>query len=331
MSGGPYVDRTVLGSVYPTEAVNRVINIDTRFRENPKLTNASDCLVRLPRVYKNITAMRLSSVEIPNNWYDFTSNLENTSFTFNDKICVIPDGNYDAETLSQAISETIYAVSGVRVGVTFNIVNGTCNIRSESNVPCEEPPVFSLNFTPSSLCMKCMTPFVPCGFNVPASVLCKCGGCVSRDASTRPFDTGLGFFLGFTHMVYSGKHSYTSEGITNLISQNYIFLHLERYETLDHVSYNGTSVPVFAKIIVNVDKYNMIYDNGSTTVTNKIQFSEPENVMTLKIKLTDCYGRILPIFGNFSFTLELQEIVSSKLYSAYKDNIVPRGGIAPRL
>ena len=57
------------------------------------------------------------------------------------------------------------------------------------------------------------------------------------------------------------------------------------------------------------------------TITNKVILAEPENVSILKIKLTDCYGRVLQTFGNFSFTLEMQEVVSSKLYSAYKDNL----------
>jgi hypothetical protein len=101
-----------------------------------------------------------------------------------------------------------------------------------------------------------------------------------------------------------------------------VFLNLEKYDAIDHVSFNGTSAPAFAKIIVNVSKNSVIYADGRTTITNKVVFPEPENISVIKLKLTDCYGRPLVLYGNFSFTLEMQEVVSSKLYSAYKDNLV---------
>jgi hypothetical protein len=74
--------------------------------------------------------------------------------------------------------------------------------------------------------------------------------------------------------------------------------------------------------VVNASKNTVIYANGANTITNKVIFPEPENISVIKLKLTDCYGRVLQTFGNFSFTLEMQEVVSSKLYSAYKDNLV---------
>jgi hypothetical protein len=72
---------------------------------------------------------------------------------------------------------------------------------------------------------------------------------------------------------------------------------------------------------VNVPKYSIIYE-GTDTIANKVTFSEPQNVSIFRIKLTDCWGRVLQTFGNFSFTIELEEVLSSKLYSAYKDNLV---------
>ena len=292
---GGFHDRTTLGAVYPTESIPRVVNVDTRFRDNAGITNAGFCTIRLPRTYKNITSMRLSSIELPNTWYDFSATLENTSLTVSGVQCTISDGNYTSTTLASAITSSVSAAAGIGLGVTFNPVTGTCTI---SGTTTTTP--FSLNFTPAITTGTC---------------------CVTREASIRPFDTGLGSYLGFTSSAYSNASSYTSESITNIWGNTYVLLNLERYEAIDHVSFNGTAAPAFAKIVVSAGKNNIIYADGGNTITNKVVFAEPENISVIKLKLTDCYGRPLTLYGNFSFTLEMQEVVSSKLYSAYKDNL----------
>ena len=289
---GGFQDRTTYGAVYPTESIPRVVNVDTRFRDNPNITNAGFCTIRLPRTYKNITSMRLSSIELPNTWYDFSATQENTTFTVSGVQCTISDGNYTATTLASAITTTISSAVGLSVGVGFDSVSGKCTLSAATP--------FSLNFAP-----------------VTTSGVC----CVSREASLRPFDTGLGSYLGFISNAYSNASSYTGESITDIWNNTYVLLSLEKYEAIDHISFNGTAIPAFAKIVVSAGKNNIIYDDGSNTITNKVVFSEPENISVIKLKLTDCYGRPLVLYGNFSFTLEMQEVVSSKLYSAYKDNL----------
>ena len=292
---GGFQDRTTFGAVYPTESIPRVVNVDTRFRDNAGITNAGFCTIRLPRTYKNITSMRLSSIELPNTWYDFSATLENTNFTVSGVQCTISDGNYTSTTLASAITNSVSATAGIGLGVTFNSVTGLCTI---SGTTTTTP--FSLNFTPAITSGTC---------------------CVTREAALRPFDTGLGSYLGFISNAYSGASSYTSETITNIWGNTYVLLNLEKYEAIDHVSFNGTASPAFAKIVVTAGKNNIIYGDGANTITNKVVFAEPENISVIKLKLTDCYGRPLTLYGNFSFTLEMQEVVSSKLYSAYKDNL----------
>ena len=324
-----YQDRTVLGAVYPTESVTRVVSVDTRFRANPGNTNASDCTIRLPRTYKNVTSIRLSSAEIPNNWYEFSNNFGNTSFYVNGLPCTIPDGNYTEATLFTAIHETVLAVttnahgvdplanSIVDLTVVFENITGKCRLDLSAGVG---PSTFSIDFSPvlPPLCFACIN----CGSD--AGVTCACGGCLRSSPLTRPFDTTLGSYLGFTSNAYINISSYTSENATNLLGSTYALLSLGNYDTLEHVSSNGTSMLGFAKIVSDAAKNTVIYANGNNTITNLVQFPEPENISSLKLKLMDAYGRVLPIFGNMSLTLELQEAVSSKLYTAYKDNLTGR-------
>ena len=287
---GGFQDRTTYGAVFGTESIARIVNVDTRFRENPTITGASACTIRLPRTYKNITSLRLSSIELPNTWYDFSANLENTNFTVSGSQRTISDGNYTGTTLAAAMVST--AAPTISLSVTFDAVTTKCTISASG--------AFTMDFTPQITSGTC---------------------CVTREANLRPFDTGLGSYLGFTSNAYSGSSSYTSETLPNLYGNTYVLLSIEKYEAIDHLSFNGTSTPAFAKIVVSATKNSFVY-SGADTITNKVILAEPENVSVLKIKLTDCYGRVLQTFGNFSFTLEMQEVVSSKLYSAYKDNLV---------
>lgn len=289
---GGFQDRTTYGAVYPTESIPRVVNVDTRFRDNASITNAGQCTIRLPRTYKNITSLRLSSIELPNTWYDFSATQENTNFTVSGIQCTISDGNYTSVTLASAITASVSTAVGFSMSVGFNSITGKCTLSAATP--------FSLNFSPAVTSGTC---------------------CITREASIRPFDTGLGSYLGFISNDYSNASSYTSEAITNILGNTYVLLNLEKYEAVDHISFNGTASPAFAKIVVSAGKNNIIYANGSDTITNKVVFPEPENISVIKLKLTDCYGRPLTLYGNFSFTLEMQEVVSSKLYSAYKDNL----------
>jgi hypothetical protein len=237
--------------------------------------------------------MRLSSIELPNTWYDFSATQENTTFTASGFQCTISDGNYTLTTLASAITASVSAAASFSMGVGFDSVTGKCTLSAATP--------FSLNFTPAITSGTC---------------------CVTREALLRPFDTGLGSYLGFISNTYTNASSYTSENNTSIWGQTYVLLNLEKYEAIDHVSFNGTAAPAFAKIVVSASKNSVIYADGRSTITNKVIFPEPENISVIKLKLTDCYGRPLNLYGNFSFTLEMQEVVSSKLYSAYKDNLV---------
>jgi hypothetical protein len=237
--------------------------------------------------------MRLSSIELPNTWYDFSATQENTNFTVSGVQCTISDGNYDGASMAAAITASVSSAVGFSMGVGFNTVTGKCTLSAATP--------FSLNFTPAVTSGTC---------------------CITREATLRPFDTGLGSYLGFTCNAYSGASSYTGESITNIWANTYVLLNLEKYEAIDQVSFNGTGIPAFAKIVVSAGKNDIIYDDGRNSITNKVIFPEPENISVIKLKLTDCYGRPLNLYTNFSFTIEMQEVVSSKLYSAYKDNLM---------
>ena len=78
-----------------------------------------------------------------------------------------------------------------------------------------------------------------------------------------------------------------------------------------------------AKIIVNAEKYSIILDNGSNFISKEVLFSVPTNLAAFDVQLLDANNTIIDLNGtNFSFTLEIVEIVNSKYYSNFSDHLL---------
>jgi hypothetical protein len=71
----------------------------------------------------------------------------------------------------------------------------------------------------------------------------------------------------------------------------------------------------FAKILVDVPKNSVIFDNGTNVITKEYFFHQPTNIQSVPVQVLDAYGNIVDLNGlNFSFTLELTEVVDHALY-----------------
>jgi hypothetical protein len=295
LKGKPeWKDNTTNAVMYPTEVRTSLLNVDSRFRDQAQSTSSTDFLIRLPRVYKNVITMRLSSIELPNTWYAFTGAHGETTFMYNNSQCLIPDGNYSPATLVAAVDAALTDIGVTTADVLFGPETGRITI-SDSSSP-------TLTFGSADYCGDCS------GQSVTSSYT--------------PYSAGLGYLMGFTNNVYTGAASYTGEYIVNTLRDNYVLLQLPDLEVgVDSFSYGNTSIPAFAKIIVDVDKNALIYDNGQNTVTKQIQFKQPTNVASFRVRLVDATGSLINLMADFSFTLEFQEVVSSKVYEAYRNNL----------
>ena len=78
-----YVNKYPKGTINPIEKkiLTQVINIDSLFRTNYDGTDACDFIYTLAAPINNVISMRLSSLEIPNIWYDYSNDKHNNKFT----------------------------------------------------------------------------------------------------------------------------------------------------------------------------------------------------------------------------------------------------------
>ena len=288
-------DNTNTAVLYPTEVKTYVLNIDSRFRMQAQSSSSTDFYIRLPRTYKNIIELKLTSIELPNTWYAFSEAQGETSMTISGTTVSIPEGNYDPLALAAAAQTAIRTVPGMSSAtVDINTTSLLATINNSGNP-------FTMNFGTNQFC----------GSNTTTTF-----------GSYAPYSAGLGYSLGFTGNVYTGSNSYTGEYVVDTLRDNYVLLQLPELDMMmDSFTYGNTSIRAFAKITVDVPKGELIYINGGDLVSRNIMFTQPTNVAGFRVKLVDGLGLPIDLKANFSFTLELQEVVSSKVYEAYRNNI----------
>jgi hypothetical protein len=68
-------------------------------------------------------------------------------------------------------------------------------------------------------------------------------------------------------------------------------------------------------------KYTIVYDSDTTNTTVKEYFfQQPKDITKIAITLYDAYGNILNLQGaDFSFTLELKQILNMNLYESLRE------------
>lgn len=295
------------GIKYQTDVRTIVLNIDGAFRGNivPRQSNncngslneaanpgtlSSNFIFNTNRLYKNIRAVKMTSMEFSNSFYTFSANRGNTIFyiTLQSNTNVrytitIPDGNYSnytifASTIQPALNNPspAYAVP-TTFTVAYDAIRHTIVITGTNG--------FIITF-PST--------------------------------KTNPYENGIGYNMGFLNTTYSSGvlTIIGSDQAPNIFQDTYVYLEINDWNLVEHQVYGQTYYSVFAKIQLNGEKNTIIYDNNYTnSSTKEYVFHQPVNISRLEIRILDAYGNTLDLrSSNFSMTLELQEVNQSSVY-----------------
>jgi len=308
----------------PNDLRKRILNIDSRFRYNLS-QDSTNFTFKLAHTYKNLIRLRVSSIEIPNMIYTF--NIMNNSFivkaydilnmAYGIKI-VIPVGNYTSYDLITVIQNQfdtrIRDVHGIFLTITIDSTNAKVTIKHNgvANLP------FPVTVPP--------TPPVPTDSAKPFVL----DFVTEERCKTRRHNFGLGYNLGFQKQIYKVTNmiltpintcSITSECCLDIVGDTYMFLSINDFHTIEHKT-DENYIQCLAKIIVREDRYAVIYDDGSTLMSNEIIFPSPTDLQILQVKLMDIYGDPVDLNGmNFSFSLEITEVLNTSLYDFYRNYI----------
>jgi hypothetical protein len=308
-------DHSTTSVFYEKNIRKHVINIDSRFRTNPE-EPSTDFSFRLIKPMRNIISLRISSIEFPNTYYTFSKSRGNLSFyllyytsklvslqTTKQEIITIPEGNYEPQELIDLIQSLLPS----QIQISYSINTGKTTFTSQFYF---EINIITKNTTKNNL-----------------SFLSK-----------RIFDNGLGYNLGFRQadpitplqsVLIPPKtasantlnlYTLTSTAMIDTIDNNYIFITLERdwkvtlNQTPDRVLHHS-----FMKVVVDVPKGSVLYDNGSNTLTKEYWFQQPTDIYMIPVRVSDPYDQTIDLMGmDFSFSLEMKEITNAALHESIR-------------
>jgi hypothetical protein len=322
-------DKSKFSVRYNKDVRINTFNIDSRFRayaipgvlsKNPisnepadfiknafnptAVSSASHFVYRIRRQIKNAISIKLSSLELPNTFANFSNARGNTSFRIklNSQTAYtivnidsddVPEYIPNAELLAAAIQTQLRNLPATfEKRLTF-----TCTVNNQGYIVIGNTDAidvrydFDFGYTPVEI----------------------------------PLFEPLGVLMGFKSTIYNNvlidqTNSITATYLPDLNTDDYIYMNVNDYSTVVPQTINDTYFTVFAKIPVTVDKGKVIFDNDSNNSTNKTyRFLLPSNIQQLEIQLLDRAGQELTFDGNYSMTMEVEEVLNQSLYEKMRE------------
>ena len=301
----------------------RILNIDSRFRSDMS-DPTTDFSYKFTHPYKNLIRLRVASVEIPNLFYTFTK--WNNSFTvkayditniLREVVVTIEPGNYTSvdiiDTIQTKLNTLLRDQYGIFMTITVNMNSAKVTITQNG---VASYPITSPTTTPTASGKPFILLFAP-----------------FEKYKKKPSGFGLGYNLGFRAPIYKvcdtkqsttlpiTEYVITSEGCLDVVGETYMFLCINDLHTVEQKTY-GTYLQCLAKIVIRDDKFAVIYDDGSSLLSNEIIFPSPTDLKYLNVSLVDPYGDVIDLnCMNFSFSIEITEVLNTSLYDFYRNYI----------
>jgi hypothetical protein len=310
-----YAHGTKTSVLHDKHVKTHVINVDSRFRATSS-KSSTDFLFVLNRPMKNVMSVRVSSIELPNTYYTFSKERGNVSFSviIGGKACkiTIPDGNYSPDQMINALNAVLTA-SVPSSGITAAWFNTSGLMYFYSLTTVFDIDFETFNNEPNRFNARSSDWGLgyALGFRLRDTVV---GG-----AYTTQY-TGVSSFNIVNIIVPGAKCCYIGKSILDTLDSNYLLLTLDHdWKVVCNYAPDRTQHYSFMKIIMTSGKNAVLFDNGANTLTKEYVFSQPTNLSAFPVRLSDPYDQTIDLNGmEFSFTMEIKEILNSSLYETIR-------------
>ena len=266
---------------------NKVININSIFRNNNLYPKSTNFKLELNETIKNIAYMRITSIEIPDINYNFSDYRNNNSFTIttggvNVDTINIGSGNFTSDIIVNTVQDLLDDINtarGTSLAFSIDVVSGKFNFTNTTS--------FTLDF--------------------------------SRTGNTQY--KGINYYFGFQNETYTGT-DITADSVLNLNPIGYFFLRLNNIDNIMDCKVNNA----FMKVLTNVDKFNYIFQGKDDFNSKDKVFRSPIDLSSVEVQLVDYLGNELEFNEfDFSFTIEIGYIYDKKLYEEINNKGLPNG------
>jgi hypothetical protein len=264
------------------------LSIDSRFADSTFHGNGSaEFMIRLPNTLRNIMRIRLSSVELPLVDHVFSEHHGNLSFAVDisgaNTILGIPSGNYAPAGFCVTVQNALQTVD----------------------------PSFSCILNPTTGCMSIQR-------RGPFKMFLASTNTRISDRSTF---WGIGYNMGFRMqtVVSDGSGIIVAPSLVLTRPTPYMLLQLrcpDQLESITHRISGNSSIPAFAKLVLRGESFVAAFDDNANLLRKEYTFLAPSNLSVMYVRLVDPFGDTVNMFDmDWSMTLEITEVVSSKLYA----------------
>ena len=251
--------------------------VDSRDRDFELYPAPNGYRVRLPRRYTNVVAARVLSADVPLSFFVFKADHGNTALAVSvggqAATLTIPDGNYDDQTMLEALGAAFKAAFPAK---TFRLEIDTRTYQLV--IECVEGDAVAVDTTA-----------------YPAD-------------QAQWTDWSLAYYLGFPKGVVTEGAPLRSPGMINMNPVTYILLDIEELGVVDEGGLYGgaTGKGCFCKIPVQGISYEYIYrdvDRATDPISTRTLVPRLET-LTVTFRMHD--GRVIDFRGvEHSFLLEI--------------------------
>jgi len=279
-----------------TQKANFYLN--SMFRQNYKSSISTNFYYDLPVEVKNVVALSLASIELPNSWYTISSKLNNNYFkivtkngsTIKTWDITVEDGNYTSDSFQTYLNTNYFFMSSTNISTELANIKFTVNaITAKSIFEIVVPsPTFSF-----SLIFDENNEFIcPTSKSIPS----------------------IGLIMGFRKLQYIDVTTkLLSEALMDCAGDRYIYFSLNDFQYNKNANNvicfkdNTADNNILAKIPLSFGKYSVVIDNTCGSLSKTRIYNGPVTIKRIHIVLYDKYGNIIDLNEmDFSFTLEFE-------------------------
>lgn len=300
-------DRHLVMTNVHKDVHTKYVNIDTRFQDHYRDDRYTDIKCALPQSIINVQSLRVTNIELPISFYNFSLQRKNTFFVVENSSgtrmrILLDDGNYDFSTLTGEINDKLVngedidnQVLGITdLSLTIDSITQKIKIRNTSTTES-----YTLHFDVDEY------------------------GKTDRNN----FKSKLGWALGFRSPSYV-LNAGTAQTPTDLYSETFVNVHGHRYLYLSVDEYAQTNLnsfltPAFNGYLnpnvlarISLDSNNYLFGSvlsagvsKGNLLSDKRTYKGKTDIQRLHIQLLDEIGNPVDLNQlDFSFALEIEYI-----------------------
>jgi hypothetical protein len=330
------------GNPIHRKTVTKLINIDSRFRDNYDGSTSTNFSMDLQDPMEKIIEMKLCDLELPTTYYPISAANGNNYMWIKVHVGLtdqdiynyihIPDGNYYFDNLityingSKGFSSTKLARTplGIYFDLNYNnaggVGTGTGKIQlglfRDLDISANElsqVDLVELNF--GGLPLENVTEGISMTLD---EMILKYGSNKYLQKSNINLQLTFGWMLGFRKFMYTGKLSYISESVMDIIGPRYLFLVIDDGNStntnVNFIAATGSGLPgdTIARISLKGAAFNIQTQNDFSVYTEPRYYFGPVTISNIRVKLIDEYRRVVDLNRNdISFTLRMIVVYSA--------------------